>query len=239
MDVKAPAAPTEINETLERFRLALRESIDEALRESIGEALGEAGYRLEESEEGLRAVRVETFVEQPGMTVAELATQSHLSEDALVAFAQTAGELLGANPRRELSVEAARRGGLLAVASQAWENELGPLLGTAEVRELLSISRQRVDELWRSRRLIALLDSAGRRQYPLFQFHDGRPLQPLIAAFWTVADVALSPWTAASWSVAADNDALEGMSPAEWAKAGRDPTLLERVARQDASRLDR
>jgi hypothetical protein len=159
-----------------------------------------------------------------------------ISDEAVTAFVETARELLGGRP---LSVEAARRAGMLAAAAQAWENELGPSLSSAQVRALLGdVSRQRVDELLRSRRLIGLRDSAGRRQFPLFQFHDGRPLEPLVAAYWIVADGAASEWTAASWCVARD-EALERRSPVEWAREGRDPDRLNRIARQDAARLAR
>jgi hypothetical protein len=204
------------------------------------DALDRAESALREATSDVERTRAsisELAKEKPGITLAELAAQSHVSEDALVAFAQTVGALLGRE--RSLSVDAARRGALLAAAGQAWESELGPLLSTADVRELLGVSRQRVDELLRSRRLIALLDSAGRRRYPAFQFHDGRPLQSLVAAFWSIADAAIDPWTAASWCTAADDDALEGHSPAAWARDGRDATLLARVARQDAARLGR
>jgi hypothetical protein len=208
------------------------------VRSEVVEALDRAESALREATsdvERTKASFLELVGEKPGITVAELAAQFHLSEDAVVAFAQTAGELLGQD--RSLSVEAARRGALLAAASQAWESELGPLLSTTDVRELLGVSRQRVDELLRSKRLIALLDSAGHRQYPAFQFHDGQPLQSLVAAFWTVAGAAISPWTAASWCSAPD-DALKGLSPAAWAHGGRDAADLARVARQDAARLD-
>jgi hypothetical protein len=124
-------------------------------------------------------------------------------------------------------------------ARQAWESALGPLLSSAQVRELLGdVSRQRVDELLRARRLIGLRDRAGRRRFPGFQFSDGRPLEPLIAAFWTVADGAVDEWTAASWCATPD-DALDGDSPAAWALAGQDPERLAHVARQDAARLAR
>jgi hypothetical protein len=200
-------------------------------------ALREATSDLKRTRASVAALAGEQPAGKPGLTVAELASQAHVSEDALLAFAQTAGRLLGeAHP---LSVEAARRGALLAAAGHTWESELGPLLGTADVRRLLGVSRQRVDELLRSRRLIALTDSARHRRYPAFQFHDRQPLPPLIAAFWTLADAALSPWTAASWCTAPDEDALDGLSPAAWARAGRDPAHLARVARQDAARLQR
>jgi hypothetical protein len=209
------------------------------VRSEVVEALDRAESALREATSDVERTKASVIAlakEKPGITVAELAVQSHVSEEALVAFAQTVGELLGRE--RSLSIEAARRGALLAAAGQAWESELGPLLSTTDVRELLSVSRQRVDELLRSRRLIALLDGAGRRRYPAFQFHDGQPLQSLVAAFWTIADAAISPWTAASWCTAAD-DALEDLSPAAWTRAGRSATHLARVARQDAARLDR
>lgn len=100
------------------------------------------------------------------------------------------------------------------------------------------VSRQRVDELLRAHRLIGLRDGAGRRRFPTFQFRDGRPLEPLVAAFWTVAAGAASDWTVASWCVSTDA-ALEGRSPAQWAHDGRDANRLAGVARQDAARLAR
>lgn len=191
--------------------------------ETAREALGRVEARV------LREV-----AESPGITVRELAERFHVSEEAVVAFAETAGELMG---EKDLDVETARRAALLAAAGQAWENELGPMLSSAQVRELLrDVSRQRVDELLRSQRLIGLRDSAGRRRFPAFQFADGQPIQPLISAFWTVADGAISEWTAAAWCVAPD-DALAGETPAAWARAGHDPERLERVARQDRARL--
>jgi hypothetical protein len=207
-------------------------------RDDVLEALARAEEALREARSDLERTRAsaQRTAEAPDITVRELANRFAVSEDALMAFVQTIGELLGERP---LSVQAARRAALFAAAGQAWENELGPLLSSAQVRELLGdVSRQRVDELLRARRLIGLRDSAGRRQFPSFQFHEGRPLEPLVAAYWTVADGAVNDWTAASWCVAPD-EALEGRSPAQWALEGRDPAPLARIARQDAARLAR
>ncbi|HET6550792.1 MAG TPA: hypothetical protein VFG79_20180, partial [Solirubrobacter sp.] len=168
------------------------------------------------------------------LSVRDLAARHCLTEDALYAFAEAAGGLMGEKP---LSVAAARRAGLLAAAAEVWEHELGPLLSSAQVRELLGdVSRQRVDELLRSRRLIGLLDQGGRRRFPAFQFYDGRPQGPLVEAFWTVADAAVSPWTAASWCVS-DDDQLDGVSPVRWVHEHRDSEQLALVARRDAARL--
>jgi hypothetical protein len=166
--------------------------------------------------------------------VRDVAERYNISDAALIAFLENAGELLAG---KELSVADAGRAGMLAAAGTAWENELGPLLTSAQVRELLGqVSRQRVDELLRSRRLIGMSDRSGRRRFPLFQFRDGRPAETLVAAYWTVAEGGADEWTAASWCVAPD-PALEGSSPVQWSNADRDAELLLRVARQDAARF--
>ena len=137
----------------------------------------------------------------------------------------------------QISDDAVRRAALLSVASMVWEDELGPLLTSAQVSELIGgVSRQRVSELLGQHRLIGLRDRSGRLHFPAFQFSDGQPVPALVDAFWAIAEHA-SDWTAAGWCVSADPDALEGESPAQWAKAGRDAERLARVARQDAARL--
>ena len=109
--------------------------------------------------------RIEEAVDK--LSLQELAERSGVDEDALIAFAETVGELMGERP---LTVQTARRAALLAAAGQVWENELGPLLTSTQVRELMDgVSRQRVDELLRARRLIGLRDSTGRRKFPSFQ----------------------------------------------------------------------
>lgn len=131
----------------------------------------------------------------------------------------------------------ARRAAMIAAAEPTWENVLGPLLKSAQVRELLGgISRQRVDELVRSKRLIGLRRGSGRRRYPVFQFDGGRPVEAIVQAFRTVSE-GLDDWSAASWCVHPD-PALDGMSPVQWAKAGKDPERLAGVARHDADRFD-
>lgn len=202
--------------------------------EEFAEALGRAEEALRAATDDLERARRRLLERDSGITVRELAERYSVSEEALLAFVETTSELLG---ERSLSVGAARRGALLAAAEQAWENELGPLLSSAQVRELLGdVSRQRVDELLRARRLIGMRDSGGRRRFPAFQFRDGRPVESLVAAYWTVADGAVSDWTAASWCVSPDA-ALDGRSPVRWARDGLDEQRLARVARQDAARL--
>ena len=63
-------------------------------------------------------------------------------------------------------------------------------------------------------------------------------LEALVSAYWTVAQDAVSEWTAAAWCVTAD-EALGRMSPVDWVRAGNDPIRLATIARQDAARLAR
>jgi hypothetical protein len=206
-------------------------------REELVTALDRAEATLRQVSSDLERTKASVIEleESPGITVGELVGNFNVSEEAVVVFVRTAGELLG---DRSLSVQSARRAALLAAADGAWEDELGPLLSSAQVRELLGgVSRQRIDELLRSRRLIGLRDSAARRRrFPAFQFRDGRPLQALVDAYWTIAGPASSEWTAASWCVSPD-EALAGDSPARWARDGRDSARLAVLAPHDAARL--
>lgn len=206
----------------------------EALRDaeaSVVEALRELESSFERRiQEVLEALLAEI------RRIQDLLSRFEVSEEAVVAFVRTVSELLGGKP---LSVKDAERAAVLAAAGTTWENELGPLLSSADVRGLLGdVSRQRVDELLRSHRLIGLRDKSGRRQFPLFQFDDGQPMDPLVRAYWLVADGGANEWTAASWCVASDS-ALDGDSPVRWTKTRKDPERLLSVARQDAARLAR
>jgi hypothetical protein len=189
--------------------------------------------KLDQELEEARAAVLRTLAERPEQTIDELAEQLHVDGDVLLTLVQTLRDVLG---DRALDAETARRAALLAAASQAWRDELGPLLSSADVADLLGVSRQRVDERLRAGRLIGLRDRAGRRWFPGYQFHDGRPLEDLIAAYHTVAHAAVSDWTAAAWAAAADEE-LDGLSPADWARAGRDSERLAAIAQQDAARL--
>jgi hypothetical protein len=165
----------------------------------------------------------------------DLAQETGVPESALLTFAHTLGALIGAG--REISEDAVRRAALLSVASMVWEDELGPLLTSAEAARLIGgVTRQRVSELLGAHRLIGLRDQNGRLHFPAFQFQDGKPLPALVDAFWRVAE-HVGDWTAASWCVSSDQDALDGESPAQWVKSGRDPERLARVTRQDAARF--
>jgi len=201
------------------------------LESKVADALREAESSLERNLDEILRPLIEEI-----RRIRQVVARFEISEDAILAFLQTISELMGSKP---LAVSDARRAGMIAAASTSWGNELGPLLTSADVRTMLGdVSRQRVDELLRAHRLIGLQDASGRRQFPLFQFDGGEPLEELVSAYWTVAEDAASEWTAAAWCVTAD-EALDRMSPVDWIRAGNDPIRLTVVARQDAARLAR
>jgi hypothetical protein len=207
-----------------------RELVDRLARAE--DSLREASADLEE----IREAVVELIDRSaPGDVPADMLrlVAPGISADALEAFLDTLAQVMG---EKTLSVADARRAALLAASATAWENELGPLLTSAQVRTVLNgVSRQWISELVRDHRLIGLGERSGRTVFPAFQFDAGQPLTELVEAFWTVAAHA-SPWTAASWCVAGD-DALDDRSPVAWAREGRSRDVLLRVAAQDAARL--
>lgn len=157
-----------------------------------------------------------------------------VTNEALEAFLGAVHEVIG---DKEISVAAARRAGLVAAAATAWEDALGPQFDSAHVRELLSVSKQRVGELLRQHRLIGLQNSNGRWQFPAFQFSDGRPPAPKLAeAFWQLSTRAIDPWSAASWCVS-PNSQLDGRTPADVATSDAD--LVAAIGERDADRLSR
>jgi hypothetical protein len=152
-------------------------------------------------------------------------------------FAATLQEVLG---DRTVETEAVRRAALQAAAGLVWEDAVGPLLSGPQARELLGgVSRQRLDQLVKAGRLIALEERSGDRRFPAWQFHDGRPLEGLAAAHRELVELGKTdPWTAASWCVAA-HPQLNDQSPRGWAAGGGNAKKLALVAHRDASRLAR
>src|SRR5665648_335747 len=106
------------------------EALDQRLEE-----LRELTRSLEKARDAIVGLRHE----DAHTAVRDVAERYNISDEALIAFVENAGELLNG---KELSVADARRAGMLAAAGAAWENELGPLLTSAQVRELLgNVSR--------------------------------------------------------------------------------------------------
>lgn len=115
------------------------------------------------------------------------------------------------------------RAGLAAAATSLWSQHVGPFLDTPGVMALLDgVSKQAVSQRVRGRRLLALETGSGQLVYPLWQFHDGRPLpglaEVLAAAGYDPAR-PVTGWTVASW-LATDDPEL-GAAPRRLLAAGR------------------
>jgi hypothetical protein len=138
--------------------------------------------------------------------------------------------------------EAARalgeRAALLVAAGQVWEREIGPLLSASEVQHLLGdVSRQRVGELIKSDRLLALRDRSRNNRFPAWQFgDDGRPYDAIAFAIRHLRPVTASPFTIASWFTS-PADLLDGELPARWLRTHDDHGPLIEAARRDAAAL--
>lgn len=156
------------------------------------------------------------------------------------AFEETLDELGFRDRLSELGDLAAlgRRAALLAVAGELWGQHLGPLLDADQVAGLLGVrSRQAVSDLARRSRLLALDAAAGRKLYPALQFApNGRPWDELAPILEIFAEVAATPYTTASW-LASPNPNLDGKTPLDWLRSGRESEELLQAARRAASRL--
>jgi hypothetical protein len=189
-----------------------------------GAAISAALESVREAERSLAAAQEAQRVEE-------------VHAQAASTFAATLQEVLG---DRSVETDAARRAALQAAAELVWEDAIGPLLSGPQARELLgSVSRQRLDQLVKAGRVIALEERSGERRFPAWQFHDGRPIVGLAAAHRQLVEVGKTdPWTAASWCVTA-HPQLSNQSPRDWAASERDAETLALVAHRDASRLAR
>jgi len=136
--------------------------------------------------------------------------------------------------------EIGRRGALLATAGLQWQEHLGPLLTWQDAALLMASvnTRQGVNDMVHRGRLLALRAEGGHLVYPLFQFHAGRPLPALGDLLAAFREVGVDAWTVASWLVT-PQDELDGVTPVEWLKGGREPDRAVAAARHAAARLER
>jgi two-component sensor histidine kinase len=165
----------------------------------------------------------------------EMVREELLVSRAGAEFAQVLEQVLG---DRELPEGIARRAALWSAAATTWPDEVGPLLGGGQARELLGgVSRQRLGQLVNQQRVIVLVERSGERQFPAWQFDDsGQPLAALVGAHRRlVEDGHMSSWSAASWCTHPHPE-LSDIAPSRWAAERRDDAQLELVARRDAAR---
>ena len=87
--------------------------------------------------------------------------------------------------------------------------------------------------------LLALRDQEGTNRYPAFQFGaDGRPLPALGDVMRTLTRVVETPYTIAAWLTSTEPE-LDGHSPVDWLRSGRDPTAIVTQAGREAAGLSR
>jgi hypothetical protein len=150
-------------------------------------------------------------------------------------FARTLEQVLG---DRELPEGLARRAALWSAAATTWPDEVGPMLDSSQARQLLgAVSRQRLGQLIKQKRVIVLEQRSGERQFPAWQFDEsGHPRAALVAAHRQLVEVGhMSPWSAASWCTQPHPE-LNQLAPRKWAAEGRDDGQLRLVAQRDAAR---
>ena len=150
---------------------------------------------------------------------------------AAVEFDRTLREI-GA---QDLSPEAGRRAALSAAASVVWETHLGPLYTTREVTDLMSVTRQAVNERVKRGTLLALPQQNGDYLYPAFQFgEDGKQRRAVRDALSVFPRGVVDPHTLASWFVSPQG-LLEGRTPADWVARRRPSEPLLEAARRSAA----
>jgi hypothetical protein len=116
-----------------------------------------------------------------------------------------------------------------------WASQIGPFYDTAGVRALFGSSRAAVSDRVRRGTLLGALTAGGPMVYPVFQF-DGRDVHPGIRA--TLAEFrgsGIDAWSVASWFTVTADD-LQGVTPAEWIRAGHDVTPARSLARETVAR---
>lgn len=119
-----------------------------------------------------------------------------------------------------------------------WDDLLGPFYTTAKVSEIWGgVSRQALADRRERRTLLGLKTSDGVLVYPTFQFNEHNDILaglPDVLQCFRGSDV--DDWTLAGWLVSPSR-ALDGRSPVEWLKAGRNPAPVVKLARDAAQRF--
>lgn len=133
-----------------------------------------------------------------------------------------------------------RRAAESALAAARWSQVVGDRLNTTAVADLLGISRQALAKRQAAGSLLGLPGN-GTTWYPTWQFdllaRKVRPeVRQVIGAFRDRLD-EVEPMAIASWAATDQAEDLDGLSPREWIKSGRDAQRLRTAADRAASRL--
>ncbi len=132
--------------------------------------------------------------------------------------------------------EAARQ----IIAQRRWAALVGETLDTAEVRQLLDLTRQALEARRRNGSLLGLASDRSGTRFPAWQFDPVhkrvRPeVASVVAKFRDEAE-DITEATIVSWASTNQPD-LDGETPASWLLAGKDPDRLLVAATRAAARL--
>jgi hypothetical protein len=127
-----------------------------------------------------------------------------------------------------------RRAALLAASPLLWDREVGPYATSAQLADLLGMSKQAVSKRVHGETLLAL-PRRNQLLYPLFQFGaDGQPLPGIAEVIRALKDAVTSTWLIADWLVSRHSEL--GRAPVEALRDG-DVEAVETAARRYAARL--
>ncbi len=117
-----------------------------------------------------------------------------------------------------------------------WDDLLGPFYTTSKVAEILGgVSRQAIADRRERHTLLALKTAEGTLVYPTFQFDDhNEVLAGLPEVLQCFRGSGIDDWTLAGWLVSKFRT-LDGRSPVDWLRLGREPEPVLRLARAAAS----
>jgi hypothetical protein len=156
------------------------------------------------------------------------------------AFAGRTDQLadLPTSEARQIGFEAASA----ALSSLRWRQALGNRVSTAELSELLNVSRQALSKRVQSGSLLALPGTTT-SWYPTWQIDRThrevrRCARDIIHAFRSTLGHDVDPVTIATWMNTGRPD-LDGRSPAAWIEADANPTTIVSLAEEFAARLAR
>lgn len=150
-------------------------------------------------------------------------------------------ELLGELPGDDDPESLGRAAALTLPRPWVWEERFGPLLTSAEIRNLLGgISREALAQRVKRGTLFGLRDERSRVRYPLMQLDEEArtPLKGLPALIKLFRGLDLSGWELASFLTAVQPE-LDGQPPTAWLAEGREPELVFAVASEAAETLAR
>lgn len=116
-----------------------------------------------------------------------------------------------------------------------WAKQIGPFYDTAGVVAMFDASKAAVSDRVQRGTLIGARTRNGAMVYPVFQF-DGREVHPGIkSVLGAFKRSGLDGWAIASWFTVPAED-LDGQTPAQWIRDGRDVAVARNLALETVSR---